>query len=299
MISARLIWFLLAGSIVGAGLFFFLSNPSRLSPKEVLRALPQGFTANAENGKTLFYIGSCASCHESKSVEGVPVGAMGGGDPLDTPFGLFYPPNISSDASAGIGAWSDADFINAMTLGVSRDGRHYYPAFPYTSFAKVNYTDLLDLKAYLLTLPATSRRSPPHELAFPFNIRLGVGLWKLLFADLKAGSPNPKKDTLWNRGAYLANGLGHCGVCHTPRTIFLAENAKKAFFGAPPLKKGEKSAPRLAGLSKTKILNGLDEWSGSISDKSAMFHVTQAFSSFVSEEDQQALAEYFSQLPGE
>lgn len=172
-------------------------------------------TADLRNGETLFRIGGCASCHASDKDAAAP--ALGGGYRLKTAFGTFVAPNISSDATAGIGAWSEAEFVSAMTRGVGRRGEHLYPSFPYAAYQRMPLDDVRDLHAYMRTLPAVAAPAPPHELAFPFNIRAGVGLWKLLYLDGRPFEPQPGQGAAFNRGAYLVEGPGHCAECHSRR----------------------------------------------------------------------------------
>jgi mono/diheme cytochrome c family protein len=145
---------------------------------------------------------------------------LGGGKALASKFGTFYPPNISPDKETGIGNWTALDFVNAMKRGIAADGSHLYPSFPYTSYQRMTVGDLLDLKAFLDTLPAVHQANRGNDLPFPLNIRRGLGLWKLLFLDGKEFAADPAKTDEINRGAYLVNGPGHCNECHTPRTFF-------------------------------------------------------------------------------
>ncbi|MFD1694894.1 cytochrome c [Roseibium aestuarii] len=198
----------------------------RTLPDEELAALVPG---DAARGEAVFFAGGCASCHGQPDGKGViPVQnkhLLSGGLKLVTDFGTFVAPNISSDKTDGIGAWSLADFANAMLTGTSPDGRHYYPAFPYTSYARMTLGDISDLFAYLGTLPAVAGRAADHELAFPFNLRRGLGLWKRLnlssdpVVSVEAlGRPAEEEVlSLLLRGRYLVEGPGHCGECHTPR----------------------------------------------------------------------------------
>ena len=178
-------------------------------------ALPQ-HTADISNGQRMFHTGGCASCHASPDDE-ENTGLLGGGLAMDTAFGVFRVPNISPDPANGIGGWSALDFVNAMKAGVSPEGLHYYPAFPYASYTRMSMEDLIDLKSYLDTLPAVKTQNHNHELKFPWNIRWGIGFWKRLNLDheyVVAGLP---ADPVILRGRYLAEGAGHCGECHTPR----------------------------------------------------------------------------------
>jgi mono/diheme cytochrome c family protein len=279
------------GVAVGGAITFLAFSQPRLDGTDVAVLLPADFTPDPAKGKVLYHMGGCGSCHKDEN------GNLGGGAALETPFGAFYPGNISPDPMYGIGGWSDAEFVTAVTRGIAPDGSHYYPAFPFTAYSRVKVDDLLHLRAYLNTTIPVAQAAKPNDLAFPFNLRLGNAYWSLLFADLAAFSPDPTQSDEWNRGAYIANGLGHCSVCHTPRNLVMAERKSQLFFGAPALKAGQKAAPRLAGIAPDKILNGLDEWAGAVSEQSAMYHVTQSYSNHVPLSDHEALALYFSSLP--
>jgi len=223
----------LAMLALGGGLAFYALTAA--SPA-VTGALPPR-QADLANGETMFNIGGCASCHATPQQDDRH--KLGGGLALKTAFGTFRVPNISSDKRHGIGAWSEADFINAMVRGVGRQGEHLYPAFPYTSYQRMRLDDLRDLFAYLGTLPAESTPSAPHELAFPFNVRRGLGLWKRLYLDGRPFTPDPARSAKLNRGAYLVEGPGHCGECHSPRDALggIIE-ARRFSGGADPEGKG-------------------------------------------------------------
>jgi len=178
---------------------------------------------------------------------------LGGGLELKTPFGSFYPPNISPDAKDGIGAWSAGDFARALLAGVSPRGEHYYPAFPYTSYRRMTPIDVRDLYAFLRTLPAVAGRAPPHALAFPFTIRRGVGLWKRLFLGAAGLADAPGRDAAWKLGRYLVEGPGHCAECHSPRNILGAIVAHERLTGGP-LPDGKGKAPDITAA-------GLKDWS--------------------------------------
>jgi mono/diheme cytochrome c family protein len=213
-------------AVVAFGLFWVLTIPQTV-PASTLGP----HRADLGNGKTLFYIGGCASCHATPGQK--DQSKLGGGLALKSPFGTFYPPNISPDPKDGIGSWSEADFITAMTKGTSPEGEHLYPAFPYTSYQRITTNDLRDLFAFLKTLPAVQGPEHEHDLAFPFNIRRLVGVWKLLFLDGLPFQPDPQKPDDWNRGAYLANAPGHCAECHSPRNFLGAIIPGLRFTGGP------------------------------------------------------------------
>lgn len=211
---------------LGFGVFWWLTIPSTVAVGAIGPRTP-----NLDNGKTMFLIGGCASCHATPKQDDAT--RLGGGVALKSPFGTFYAPNISPDPKAGIGGWSEADFAGAMLKGTAPDGSHLYPAFPYTSYQRMKLDDVRDLYAYLRTLPAVADASKPHELPFPFNIRRTLGVWKFLFLDGNEFQPDARKDAAWNRGAYLVNGPGHCAECHSPRNALggLIENQR--FAGGP------------------------------------------------------------------
>ncbi|CAN7435234.1 cytochrome c [Mesorhizobium amorphae] len=208
---------------VGAVAAWFLSAPVRLDAETVAQLGP----GDMAKGKRIFYAGGCTSCHAKPGSQGEARLQLAGGLQLKTPFGIFVPPNISQDAKDGIGAWSEEDLANAMLKGVSPGGEHFYPAFPYASYARMKPSDIADLYAFLKTLPAVAGKAPGHTLGFPFNIRRGIGLWKLLYLSpqpviaLAEGTPDKVM-----AGRYLVEGPGHCGECHTPRD--LAGGTKKA-----------------------------------------------------------------------
>ena len=184
--------------------------------------------ADLKNGKTLFTAASCSACHTLNDAQH----QLGGGVGLKTPFGTLITPNISADPAQGIGSWSDADFLNAVKAGVSPDGEHYFPGFPYARYRGLSDSDVLDIKAYIFSLAQVNTASKQHEMSFPFNIRRGVGLWKLVNYKSVDFSPAENKSKLYNRGEYLVEHTAHCGECHTPRNIFLGLDNSKAFHGA-------------------------------------------------------------------
>jgi len=187
------------------------------------------YNPDLANGRTMFLIGGCSSCHAVPKQDDAT--RLGGGLALPTAFGTFHVPNISSDAKDGIGRWSEAQFIAAMRYGISPLGEHLYPAFPYTSYQTMRTEDLRDLFAYLKTLPAVPGVAPDHALKFPFNVRRMVGLWKLLFLDDAPFKPDAAQSPQWNRGAYLVNAPGHCAECHSPRNLLGAVIASRRFTG--------------------------------------------------------------------
>jgi len=216
--------------VAAIALLWIVTVPATVPPSE----LP-AYTPNVDNGRTMFDVGGCASCH---SVPDKDPGKgertrLGGGLALLSPFGTFYVPNISPDASDGIGGWTEADFVTALLKGTSPGGTHLFPAFPYTSYQHMKLADVRDLFAYLKTPPPVPGRVRGHDLAFPFNIRRLVGVWKLLFLHGGPFVPDASKPAEWNRGAYLVNGPGHCAECHSPRNILGAIIESERFAGGP------------------------------------------------------------------
>lgn len=206
----------------------------------------------ADRGRYILDAGGCVSCHTDEKGGGLP---LSGGPALETPFGIFFAPNITPDPDQGIGLWTDQDFLRAMREGVGPAGRHYYPAFPYTSYTKATDRDLLDLKAYLFSQPAVPRPSQPHNVGFPFSLRSLLWFWKLFNFDQSRWRPDPTKDARWNRGSYLVEALSHCGECHTPRNIMGGTDRNRWMAGAR-LGIGKSVAPNL-----TSDETGLAEWS--------------------------------------
>ncbi|WP_292524108.1 cytochrome c [Methyloceanibacter sp.] len=247
---------LLAVALVVAGglVFYLLTMPVTISAA----ALPD-HTPDLENGKTMFIAGGCAECHAApvKGCDGLDVEdetRLVGGRCLKTDVGTFHVPNISPDKETGIGSWSTLDFVNAMKRGVGPGGVHLYPAFPYTSYQRMRFEDLIDLKAYLDTLPAVRSTVPAHDLKFPYNIRRGVGLFQRLYVDGKTFKPDPNASDAVNRGGYLVMGPGHCTECHSSRNALGGIVAAQAFAGArSPDGKGD--APNI-----TPSDDGMSEW---------------------------------------
>ena len=188
---------------------------------------PQDFDAAlVRRGRDLAAIGNCNNCHTVRTGKN-----FAGGLPVPTPFGTIYSSNITPDPETGIGRWSEAAFQRAMRLGVDREGRHLYPTFPYDHFTHVSDDDDRALYAYLMTRAPVRATARENQLSFPFNQRVVVAGWKLLFLRRGTYQADPAKSAEWNRGAYLVEGLAHCGACHTPRNALGAEKATAAFAG--------------------------------------------------------------------
>ena len=258
------------------------------------------YTPNAANGEIIFNAGGCSSCH---AVPNQPDRLkLGGGVAIASPFGTFYAPNISPDPDDGIGRWSEADFVNAVRKGISPDGTHYFPAFPYTSYAHATVPDVRDLFAFLKTLPPVKGKVRDHELPFPFNIRRNVGIWKLLFMDGKPFMPDAGRPAAWNRGAYLVNSFGHCAECHTPRNFLGGIIASQRFAGGPN-PEGEGWVPNITkkGIgdwSKTDISDFIENGVTPDGDSAggSMVRVIKNTSQ-LKPADRDAIAEYVKSLP--
>jgi mono/diheme cytochrome c family protein len=213
--------------VAAAGLGWSITAPRPAFPEADAASLDQG--GDPSRGKQVFDAADCASCHTSP---GQPDRLrLGGGMELASPFGTFFPPNISPDPNDGIGRWRTIDVANALMSGVSPSGQHLYPALPYTSYAHMRVEDVKDLMAYLRTLPAVSGRTPRHELPFPFTIRRLVGFWKFLYLDRTPIRPDPARGEAWNRGRYLVEAVGHCAECHSARNILDAIKPSSRFAG--------------------------------------------------------------------
>jgi mono/diheme cytochrome c family protein len=177
-------------------------------------------SALVEKGATLAALGDCAVCHTAAGGE-----PYAGGRPLPTPFGVIHATNITPDPETGIGRWSKDAFRRALRQGVDREGNYLYPAFPYDHFTRLTDDDIAALYAYVMTRAPAAAETPANTLPFPYNVRLAMAGWNLLYLDAGAFAPDPARDEAWNRGAYLVEGIGHCGACHTPRNRFGAEEA--------------------------------------------------------------------------
>ena len=280
---------------------FWLTRPLALSASD----LPE-HTPDAEAGESMFWAGCCASCHASpvdgRRARGDNKLRLGGGLELDTPFGLFRVPNISPH-SDGIGNWSMLEFVNAMQRGVAPDGRHYYPSFPYTSYARMRIEDVIDLKAYIDTLPAVAGRIQDHSLRFPFSVRRGIGFWKRLYLD---GQPviDVGADEELRLGRYLVEGPGHCGECHTPRNQLGGMKMEQWLAGAPNLdgagrvpnitpaakEIGDWSLPSIAYYLQSGLTPDFDTVGGSMV-------AVQENLSMLGDADRQAIAAYLKAVP--
>jgi mono/diheme cytochrome c family protein len=254
--------------------------------------------AQIRRGQYLVAAGDCISCHLREGGE-----PFAGGLGLNTPFGLIYTSNITPDRTTGIGAWSSDQFYRAMHDGKGARGEDLYPAFPYPWFRRVSREDDDAIFAYLMTLPAVEFTPPKNDLSFPLNIRSFVGAWNLLYLDSHNFQPDPGQSAEWNRGAYLVNGLGHCGGCHTPKNSLGADRSKQELQGG---KLDNWVAPDLTGNART----GLGDWSvddiaeflatgrnAHAAAGGAMADVINYSTSFISDVDRRAIAVYLKSQP--
>jgi thiosulfate dehydrogenase len=219
-LAKQIVWAAAIAAAIAGGVAAWIAVPPRIEPDKAGAGVASD-PALIERGRYLARVGDCVACHTGKG--GPP---MAGGLALETPFGTVWSTNITPDPKTGIGGWSFGAFDRAMRKGVSRDGHRLYPAMPYPSFAKVHEADMRALWAYLSKgLAPVEKANRAAEMRFPFGFRLGLAYWNAVFLDTTPFVPNPQKDALWNRGAYLVQGLGHCGACHTPRGLGFQEKA--------------------------------------------------------------------------
>ena len=200
---------------------------------------------DSKNGEYVYFAAGCGGCHTSPDAAEDAKKILSGGQKFPSPFGTFVAPNVSMHVEFGIGAWSQDDFVRAVRRGVSPDGRHYYPAFPYTSYQGMSDQDVVDLWSFWQTLPSSEQKSQAHHLPIYAKWRRPLGIWKMMFQS----APDPQmQDAELARGEYLVNNLGHCGECHTARNLFGARSGKNIFMGAQhPNGKGR--IPAIAGTT--------------------------------------------------
>ena len=256
---------LLVAVIAAVAAAWWVTAPATLTAED----LPV-ITPDPVAGERIFWAGGCASCHatpvDGKRARGDDKLKLGGGMELDSPYGVFRVPNVSPHAD-GIGGWSMTDFVNAMQRGVSPDGKHYYPSFPYTSYARADTADIMHLKAYLDTLPAVAGRVADHSLAFPWSIRRGIGAWKRRYLDAGPVTAPVASNALVEQGRRLVEGLGHCGECHTERDRFGGLRTDRWLAGAPSLE-GEGRVPGITPAGKNV---------GSWSDEDIAYYLESGF----------------------
>lgn len=202
-------------------------------------------------GEYLFTIGGCRHCHTAE--DGAP---LAGGRPLKTPFGTFYTPNITAHPEAGIGAWSGDDFVRALRLGIAPDGSHYYPAFPFTSYTRISDSDALAIHEYIRGQPVSERPNREHDLPWYLAWRIAARVWQWLFFTPQDSAAEDTRGTALVRGEYLAEALGHCQECHTPRNWFGVLRSELAYAGNADGPEGE-LVPNITPHPET----GIGDWS--------------------------------------
>ncbi|SDX99177.1 cytochrome c [Citreimonas salinaria] len=282
---------LLPVAIAATGIAWWLTAPATVDASQIV-----ALDGDATQGEAVFHASGCASCHHAENAENDTV--LSGGQGFASGFGTFYAPNISPHPEAGIGDWSVADFAGAVRLGVSPDGAHLYPAFPYAAYGRMTDQDLVDLWAFMQTLPPDETVNRPHEVGFPFNIRAGLGVWKVLYADRGWVLDVPPE---LERGRYLVEALGHCGECHTPRNALGALD-RSAWMQGAPNPSGSGRIPALTPNSLTWSVEDIAYYleTGFTPDYDSvgghMAEVVENFSKLPAE-DRQAVAAYIKALP--
>ena len=299
----KLIFYVLIATLpIVATLIIMLVSGTGVKPSAPLNQ----HEASAEQGRYLARAGNCAACHTSSNGE-----ELAGGLEFHTPFGVLYSTNITPDKATGIGEWSFEEFYRSMKAGIRPDGSHLYPAFPYTDFAKMTDEDIASLFLYLQSVEPVVATPPANELDFPFNFRPLLSGWKLLFHETTPFQPDPAQTDSWNRGAYLVEGPGHCGACHTPRNLFGAEQESLAMTGGTHTGEIKRGGQRLwSAANLTADTTGLASWSEEdivaylktgISDQAIvhgpMTEVVMDSTRHLSEADLQAMASYLKSLP--
>ena len=251
----RLIRNLIFLCVLALGVFYFVTKPTPL-PETALA----GLTPDPVKGELVFTAAGCASCHMAQGATGDEVLQLAGGQSFPSDFGTFRAPNISQDPVQGIGAWSAIDLANALTQGVGKKGEHLYPALPYASYAKMSLQDVVDLHAYMQTLPANATPSLPHEVSFPFNQRFLLGGWKFLFLN-EDWAVNTALTPAATEGRYIAEALAHCAECHTPRNALGGLDTSKWMQGVAADAQGNGRVPAInpsaLGWSEDEIVEYL------------------------------------------
>ena len=244
MKKLTIIVLVVAALFMGAA-FAVALTPPKLDAEDV-QNLAEG---DPVNGERMFWAGGCAGCHAAPGTTGDERLALSGGYAIQSDFGTFYAPNISPDKEHGIGDWSFLDFANAVRKGVDPHGKNLYPSFPYPSYVRMSDQDVKDLHSYIMTLPESATPSKPHDVDFPFNIRMAVSFWKKLFFSNEPRVALADASPEVMRGQYLVEGPGHCGECHTPRDSLGGPEYDKWLAGGPN-PDGEGTIPDITPGSK-------------------------------------------------
>lgn len=290
----------LGAAVIAATCWLFW--PQHHAPSPAIESLH----ASAEQGRYLATIGNCVSCHTARDGQ-----SYAGGVSFHTPFGVKYSTNITQDSKTGIGSWSFEDFYQAMKHGVRPDGDPLYPAFPYTSFARLSDDDIASIYLYLKTIAPVAAAAPVNDLKFPFNLRFTLRAWNRLFHDAARFKADASKSAEWNRGAYLVEGLGHCGACHTPRNLLGAEKKDLALTGGTLVDQVRRDKYRTwSSVNLTPAKTGLAAWSADAivaylkhgENDHAVLHgpmneVVLHSTRYLDERDALAIATYLKALP--
>ncbi len=296
---------LVAVTVVAATWMIF-SRPSQyVEAPAALRAQiaaldPVGKADPIERGRYLALAGDCIGCHQARGGA-----AFAGGLAVPTVFGTIYSSNITPDRETGIGAWSADDFWRALHEGKGKDGAYLYPAFPFPNYTRITRPDSDAIHAYLMSLPAVKQANTPNTLRFPYSVRPLVAFWRMLYFTEGVYEADPRQDATWNRGAYLASGLGHCVACHSPRN-FLGGIARADELSGGRIAVQDWYAPSLtsdreAGLGDWQVEEVVRLLKHGVSDRYAVFgpmaEVVHDSTQHLEEKDLHAMATYLKSLP--
>lgn len=290
----RLGFLLLSAALLGGGTFWLVTMPHVAAPRTF-----EGLEGDAARGEQVFIAAGCASCHTAPNAEDTDRPVLAGGQSFPSNFGTFLAPNISPDPTHGIGDWTVEDLGNAVLHGVSPEGSHYFPALPYWSYERMEKQDLVDLYAYVMTLPPDATPSQPHQIGFPFNIRRSLGGWK--FLNMRQDFVIDVETDAEVRGRYIVEALAHCGECHTPRDPLGGLMVSKWLAGAPdPSGKGTipNITPAKLTWSEEEIVEYLTSGFTPEFDSVGghMAHVVENMAR-LPEEDRRAVAAYLKRVP--
>lgn len=260
-----------------------------------------GLTGDAASGEVIFTAAGCTACHMAEGATGAAQRVLSGGQVFASPYGSFTAPNISQDTEAGIGDWEAIDLWNALHYGTSPEGQHYYPAFPYASYTRMTKQQVVDLYAFLQTLPADATHSRPHDLPFVYSIRAALGGWKLLYLRDAWVMQGPLPDEE-QRGRVLVEALGHCAECHSPRSLAGGVKTGANWLTGAPNPSGKGRIPDLTPPALSWTRDELVEYftSGFTPDFDVagghMGHVVEALAK-LPKNDREAIAAYLKRLP--
>ena len=291
----RLLLALTGAALIGLAAFLLVTAP-RMSATEGLELV----APDPVQGEQVFTAAGCASCHMAPDAKGAEQRVLSGGQEFPSAFGTFLAPNISPDPQHGIGRWTLAQFAGAVRDGVSPEGSHYYPVLPYGAYSKMTDSDLVDLWAFLQSLPPSATPSQPHRVSFPFNIRRSLGGWKLLFELRDWVLQDPATPEI-ERGRYIVEALAHCGECHTPRNALGGLKTSQWLSGAAnPSGKGRTPNITPGGLtwSEAEIVEYLTTGFTPEFDSVGghMAHVVDNMAA-LPESDRKAVAAYLKAIP--